>query len=350
MPIVKPFTDEQLRVAVNLQQHYEVWIEAQRSLAALPYGMQWKTVSGADYLYEITDRRGNGRSLGRRSAETEARHDAYRAEKAALQERRTRSGDRLAETSRLYRALRLPMIASEAAKILREADRRRLLGLQLLVIGTSAMAAYALEAGGRIGDAPDATDDFDLAWSGADDPLDAPGQPAVLWSLLKAVDSTYTVNTERSFQARNAAAYEVEILAAPSRIDGMRRRRDRPTPIPLPEQEWLLLGQPVARVVVARDASPARIVAPDPRWFALHKLWLAEQPKRDPLKRRKDALQGNALLGAAGEAMPRHPLDAEFETGLPVELRPFYDAWRSRSPDAPAERDWWRRENDSTET
>lgn len=191
MPIVKPFTDEQLRVAVNLQQHYEVWIEAERSLAALPYGMQWKTVSGADYLYEITDRRGNGRSLGRRSAETEARHDAYRAEKAALQERRTRSGDRLAETSRLYRALRLPMIASEAAKILREADRRRLLGLQLLVIGTSAMAAYALEAGGRIGDA---TDDFDLAWSGADDPLDAPGQPAVLWSLLKAVDSTYTVN------------------------------------------------------------------------------------------------------------------------------------------------------------
>lgn len=343
MQIVKPFTDEQLRVAVNLQQHYEVWIEAERSLAVLPYGMQWKTVSGADYLYEITDRRGNGRSLGRRSTETEARYDAYRSEKAALQDRRALSGDKLSETCRLYRALRLPMIASEGAKILREADRRQLLGSHLLVIGTNAMAAYALEAGGRIGDLPDETDDFDLAWSGADEPLDAPGQPAVLWSLLKAVDSTYTVNTERSFQARNASAYEVEILAAPSRVDGMRRRRDRPMPIPLPEQEWLLLGRPVTWVVAARDASPAQIVAPDPRWFAVHKLWLADQPKRDPLKRRKDALQGEALLSAAREAMPRYPLDATFEAGLPGELRPYYEAWRhesARSTGAPPARDW----------
>ena len=40
------------------------------------------------------------------------------------------------------------MLASAAGPILREADRRRLLGRDLLVVGTNAMPAYAIEAGG----------------------------------------------------------------------------------------------------------------------------------------------------------------------------------------------------------
>ncbi|MEQ9332076.1 MAG: GSU2403 family nucleotidyltransferase fold protein [Thalassobaculum sp.] len=336
---VHPFSDEQLRVAANLQQHYETWIETERALAALPYGMLWKTVSGRSYLYAMADRRGNGTSLGPRSPETEARYQAYQSEKARLQDRRRSGGDRLAETCRLYRALRLPMIASEAAKILREADRRQLLGSHLLVIGTNAMAAYALEAGGRIGDAPDATDDFDLAWAGREEATDDIDDRTTLWGLLKAVDATYTVNTERTFQARNSKAYEVEVLAAPSRIEGLRRRRDRPVPVPLPEQEWLLLGEPLGRVVVARDASPARIVAPDPRWFALQKLWLADQAKRDSLKRRKDSIQGAALLSALREAMPRFGLDRAFESGIPDELLPYYEAWKTGTAGR-IERDW----------
>src|SRR3546814_3117707 len=74
----------------------------------------------------------------------------------------------------------------------------------------------------------------DLAWTETDPQQDA----QIVWDLLKAVDATFTVNTERSFQARNAKAYEVEILAAPSRAANM-ARTDRPQPIPLPEQEWL---------------------------------------------------------------------------------------------------------------
>src|SRR3546814_3951594 len=95
--------------------------------------------------------------------------------------------------------------------------------------------------------------------------------------------------------ARNARAYEVELLVAPSRAETL-SDRDQPRPIPLEEQEWLLLGRPVDQVVGCRDGSPARIVAPDPRWFALHKLWMSEQAKRNPLKRPKDRKQGLALL------------------------------------------------------
>lgn len=314
-----------MRIAINLEQHYEVWIDAERALAALPYGMKWKHINNTDYLYALSDRIGNGKSLGRRSPETEAIHAGYLADKETITERCRKSSITLNQTCRQYRALMMPLLPSEAAKILREADRRRMLGTDLMVVGTVAMTAYALEMHGRIGGAPAETDDFDLAWLRAGSPDDA---TVPVWSLLKAVDSTYTVNTERTFQARNAAAYEVELLAAPSRVMA---RTDRPVPVPLPEQEWLLPGRRVSRVAVARDGSPARVVAPDPRWFALQKLWMADQDKRDPRKRPKDSKQGLALLECIHQALPGVRLDdADFLAAMPPDLQPYYDRFASR--------------------
>lgn len=328
MASVEPFSDEQARNLVNLRQRYEVWIEAERSFAALPYDLRRKTVSGREYLYEIADRTGNGKSLGPLTGEAEARLQTYRERKFALKERRAQTAALLDETCRLCRALRVPLLASEAGEILREADRRSLLGSHLMVVGTTALVAYAIEAGGFINDAPGETEDFDLSWTRQE--VTEGERP--LWSMLKAVDSTYTINAERGFQARNAKAYEVEILAAPSRVNGM-YRTDQPRPVALPEQEWLLLGTPVDHIVVCRDAAPARIFAPDPRWFALQKLWMSAQTKRNPLKRPKDAKQGIALLNAVDAAMPRFPLDAEFERSLPPELLPNFEMWQATRPE-----------------
>lgn len=324
MPKVEPFSDEQSRLLVNLEQRYQVWMEAERTLRDLPYDLRRKEIHGRAYLYEINDRGGNGRSLGPWSPAAEEKLEEYRARKVQAKQRRESSRVGVNEACRLYRALRLPMLASEAGAILREADRRRLLGEPLLLVGTNAMIAYAVEAGGIIREAPDETQDFDLAWTAKRKRDDK----STLWDMLKAVDPTFTVNTERSFQARNANAYEVEILVAPSRA-GTMARTDRPRPVPLAEQEWLLNGTPVDRVVACRDSLPARIVAPDPRWFALHKLWLSKQAKRSPLKRKKDAKQGLLLLEAVAETMPQYPLDDGFAASLPPELKEHFDAWQN---------------------
>src|SRR3546814_16891833 len=124
--------------------------------------------------------------------------------------------------------------------------------------------------------------------------------------MLKAVDSTFTVNTERPFQARNAKAYEVELLSAGSTIASM-HRHDQPKPIPLPEQEWLLPGTRISHVVVGRDGSPARLVVPDPRWFALQKLWMSAQGKRTQPQRGKDQIQAPRPLAATPGAIPPVP-------------------------------------------
>lgn len=324
---IHAFSDEQARAAINLAQRYDVWMEAKRALHALAYDLRIKTVGGRAYLYEIADRSGNGRSLGPLTDALQAKFDTYRAEKEMWQDRVAQSGAALAESCRLYRALKMPMLASEAGAILRQADQLRMLGSALLVVGTNALPAYALEARGFLIGAPDETDDFDLAWSALENE-DAGPQ---LWSLLKSVDSTYTVNTKRSFQARNARAYEVEILAAPSRAASM-SRTDRPKPVPLPEQEWLLNGSRVDHVVVCRDGSPARIVAPDPRWFALQKLWMSAQAKRNPLKRPKDRKQAMVLLAAITQTMPQFPTDANFVAELPVDLGPCWQFWIDNRP------------------
>lgn len=323
MAAIDPFSDEQARALINLEQRYHVWLEAERGLAALPYDLRRKDVGGRFYLYEIRDRSGNGTSLGPWSPEQQTRFDDYHAKKADLKLRRDSSRPQMEEAGKIARALRAPMLSSEAGEILREADKRGLLGAMVLVVGTNAMIAYAVEAGGFIRAAPDETQDFDLTWS-ATEPVE--GQP--LWSMLKAVDPTYTVNFERSFQARNAKAYEVEVLCAPSRTATM-SRQDNPRPFALPEQEWLLNGRPVDRVVVCRDGKPARLVTPDPRWFALQKLWMGAQAKRNPLKRSKDLKQGAALLDAIREAMPQYPLDEKFEAEIPEELMAGYSNWKS---------------------
>lgn len=332
---ITEFSDEQRRILINIEQHYSVWMEAERDLQKLPYGMKWSTRSGTDYLYQLIDRSGNAKSLGRRSLETEEFFSRYIQTKAELTGRKEASQVRLWETCAQYRSLRLPMIPSDAAKILREADRRHLLDGQLFVVGTNAMPAYFIEAGGRIVDAPDETDDFDMAWS-ASTKEQGPG----VLAMLKSVDRSYTVNAGRTFQARNAKAFKFELLAAPSTINNM-AKNDKPTPIALEEQEWLLLGRPISHIVVGRDGSPARLTVPDPRYFGLQKMWMAEKTDRDPLKKPKDDKQGVAILAAVKTAMPHYPMNEAFEASLPEQLQPYFLRWKNAYGSEPAAKLGW---------
>lgn len=321
------FNDEQLRVAANLRQYYGLWLETRRGLAELNYSLSWKEKDGTEYL-----RRRSGSSdttVGARSPETEAIMVRFQADQAMLAEQDDARTALLSDTCRQYLALRMGIIASPAAAILRAADIRGYMGTALMVVGTNAMAAYELEASSRFALGMDSTEDFDLAWAAGDNKTVlalSSKAPVSLLALLKSVDSTYTVNTERSFQARNKNAYEVELLVAPSRVETLPRTLGF-APIPMPEQEWLLQGTPVDQVVCGRDKTPARIVAPDPRWFAVHKLWMSEKPQRNPLKKPKDRNQGKALLKAIQQLMPHYPLDAGFCASLPPELAPHFEAW-----------------------
>lgn len=91
-------------------------------------------------------------------------------------------------------------------------------------------------------------------------------------------DDTFTINFKRTFRAPNAKAYEVEVLVAPSRGTSCTRPTSRGRRR-CPNRNGCCWDSPSIGVVLCRDATPVRIVAPDPRYFALQKLWLGRQAK-----------------------------------------------------------------------
>ena len=221
----------------------------------------------------------------------------------------------------MVRALGLGLAPSPAARLLRHFDRRGMLGPLLVVVGTIAMSAYEVEAGARIFSGFDATQDFDLAWRGLDALQLQTIAPVSLLGPLREVDPLFTRNTGRAFQAVSGK-YEVEILAAPSTWASF--PKGDLVPIPgMAEQEWLLLGTPLRHVIGAVDGTPAAVVAPDPRWMSLHKLWLSQKPQRQATKKPKDQAQGLLLMRAVIECMPAYPLDEAFISAVPAELKAY---------------------------
>ena len=333
-----PLSDEQLRIAANLELAYAPWVEAVRAWDALPNSLYWVTKNGRDYLSIKNAAYPNGTTLGVRSAETEAQFAQYYTERQALEQNLALTEKRLAEVLAQYRALKLPLASVLPGRILRELDIAQLLGQDLMLVGTNAFAAYELHARQRFLRGVGETEDFDLGWcrgsaislsSARSRPIGSP-----LLSVLRKMDSTYRVNPRKPYQARNAAGYEVELLAAPSAQAFLSADEVFSPMASLPEQEWLLKGRALFHVAGTRDGKAAPLFVPDPRWMALHKLWLADKPERrqsQPLKADKDRLQGEILLDAVAQFMPDYPLDLDFVLALPEELLGHFNAWaRSR--------------------
>ena len=228
--------------------------------------------------------------------------------------------------------LRLPSIPDRQAEILRKLDIEGLLGTDLMVVGTNAFVAYELAAGARFPTGNEETEDFDMAWCrGTKASLLGLGAnitgKKTLFAVLKSLDSSYQINPRKPYQAVNKTGYEVELLAAPSTHPLPKFEPFEPM-VTLIEQEWLLQGMPLSVVVATVRGRACPLYVPDPRWMALHKLWLAKKPERNPAKKAKDHRQGEVLLDATRFFLiDSHPLNLDFVLSLPEELQPHFNAW-----------------------
>jgi hypothetical protein len=243
-----------------------------------------------------------------------------------LEERRAGIEKRLAEFAPAWRALRLPAIDRTAGNVLRAFDLAEFVGKSVLVIGTYALKAYEVEAAAAVAAGMDATEDLDFTLF-VDELTADPDLPRRLLLTLKRVDSTFVVNVRSAKTAVNRNGYRIDLLvnrAAAEKISAARPW----TPEALEGQDWLLLGKPVSVVLIDFDGRPAPVAAPDPRYFALQKLWLSERPDRPAIKRTKDKSQGEALLRAVSAHMPHYPLDERFAAALPAPLKEHFPPLR----------------------
>jgi hypothetical protein len=309
--------------------------------------------ASGDYLVIKRHSKDNGTTIGVRNSETEAKLASYLEERSAVATARSLTEAALIEIIRQYKALKLPRAMPKASRIFRELDIASLLGTDLMLVGTNAFVAYQIEAGCRFEGFADETEDFDLAWcrqSGVSlmasstasltASLTALSQIAILPSLLSVlqkIDRQYRINRAKPYRAIDSEGYEVELLVAPT-IYATLGKDEQFSPMPgLIEQEWLLRGTPVRHVVISRDDKTCPVYAPDPRWMALHKLWLADKPERNANKRDKDRMQGNILLDAIrGYMTISYPLDLDFVLNLPEELIAHFNRWAEQNDFVPA--------------
>ncbi len=97
-----------------------------------------------------------------RSPETEKILKEFRKNKQQLKERLESLKNRMKEQARFCKAAMIQRVPRVAAEILRLLDRQKLLGRNVLIVGTNALYAYEAAAGAFVETSITATEDLDI--------------------------------------------------------------------------------------------------------------------------------------------------------------------------------------------
>ncbi len=320
----------QLRVSVDLRQTWETYREARRNASKYAGGMAWKVVGEREYLIRVINRRGGTKSLGPRSPETEAVFHEFVAGKARAKEREAALSLSLKEFAGMARGVLLNRVPSVVTAVLRKLDDYKLLGKNLMVIGTHAMYGYESTAGVRFDSGLMATTDIDFLWDARSTLklalLDDDVAEAGVLAILRKVDHSFEPVGKGGFRAANKAGFHVDLVKQAPEPPW---RKDEPeriaagdlTPSWLHHIKWLLASEKFQSVVIGQDGLPAPIVCPDPRAFAVYKQWLSTQADREAGKKKRDQQQAAATIALVRERFPHLPLDVNAERMFPVEAR-----------------------------
>lgn len=81
-------------------------------------------------------------------------------------------------------------------------------------------------------------------------------------------------------------------------------RTDDLMPAEIKNLQWLVSAPKFDQIVIGADGFPALMVVPDPRAFAVHKLWVSHQTDRDAVKKKRDRSQALAVCKLIHQYMP----------------------------------------------
>ena len=313
---MRALTHQQRLHLINSEQLFENYREALHQSRTYAYGLRWKRVRGVDYLFRERDRRGNGKLLGRRNPETEARLRQFHDRKAAAKQRLAQIKAQLDEQARLNKALRLGRVLRVVARILRALDEARL-GDAFTVLGTQALYAYEAHAGVQLlaSSEVDVLDDTRQRLTLVSHRLEGQG----LLGLLKKADRSFECVRRQGFRAANAGQFMVDVVIAPQPLH-------QAEPITFAEEDlvaaevlglqWLLNVPALETVAIDEHGWPVPFRVPDPRAFAFHKAWLSQRIDREPVKKPRDLAQACAMAQLIRDTLPQYTF-AEPPMALP---------------------------------
>lgn len=293
---------------------FEAHEEALAEAAQVRGGMYWHRgpATSPDTFYLVrTSPGGAEKSLGPRSTDTEAIYARFCDRKQRAEERLSGLKAALTDHQRMNRALRVGRVDPMVVDILTRLSSSSL-SEYFRVVGTHALYAYEAAAGVVLDDDAIATRDIDLLWDVRKRMRFATALAQLdssMLGVLQKVDSSFKVRNLQKYTAVNKDGFEVDILRR-------ERMADDPHPIRLSDDEddfWvtqaqnaqMLLDSPAfSAVIVASNGKMARMHTLHPLAFAKFKRWMSVLPSREGLKRRRDALQADAVESLVRQYLP----------------------------------------------
>lgn len=317
-------TSEQRRIFIDTEQLYSAYRSAVDAASAYKGGMHWKKAKGKEYLFKSMDRFGNGRSLGPRSPTTEEIFSSFQAGKQKANDRLRHLKQRLNDQARYVKAARIQRVPATLARILRVLDRENLLGKQIKVIGTNALYAYESLAGVFFKRSMTATQDADILWDIRPKltlVTDQANNRLGFLNLIQKADNSFEPLLPGGYRATNKDGYIVDLIKAeprpPSKVEKTRMGgEDDLSATEIRNLQWLLSSPTIKQTVLGEDGQPAIMAVPDPRSYAIHKMWLSRQFDRNPLKKHRDEEQAIVVVRLISRYLPQYQLN-------PTDLKMF---------------------------
>ena len=303
-------SNEQSRESIDAKQMFEAFEDAKTRADQYKGSMAWKTVSGKDYLYRKYDSYGDWKSLGPKSEDTQAKYKAFIEGKEEAKERLSSIKAHLDVRAKFAKAARINRVPLIVAKITRELDRSGLLD-SISIVGTNAIYAYEEMAACRVSSGLMATSDVDFLWdSRSKISLASKGKLTGFLDLIKKADKSFE-RTKALYRAVNKDGFMVDLIKAePKDVIRSIEREQMGDHYDLKASgigslRWLINSPKVETVAIDQQGYPFRMSVPDPRCFAIHKLWLSEQPTRRAEKAMRDRAQAIAVAEIIIDRLPQ---------------------------------------------
>jgi hypothetical protein len=304
-------TNAQFKSVIDSEQLYSALKSAQAAIGETKGGMHWKTVSGRDYLYRTSDRFGTAKSLGVRSDETELLYTNFMEKKSSSKERLDALSQKMKVQAKINVAHRVGHVSNDVASICMLLEKAQLMGSNIEIIGTNAMHAYAALAGVRFSDEIMETSDVDLLWNHKSklkiatiNDLRDEG----LLGILQRTDKSFKIMEKQNFRAVANSGFMVDLIrqtpTPPWKIEPDKFFEGDLVAVDIWNMKWMLGAPKISPPVIAMNGQVFSMTVPDPRAFAMFKLWLSQSDERDAKKKKRDFYQAKAVIHLIQEKLP----------------------------------------------
>lgn len=300
----------QAKTVIDSEQVFSAWRDAQQEAHSVRGGMHWKTISGREYLYRTIGKK--YKSLGPRDEKTETLLHDFIQRKARADEKLKLLTDKVQTLSKVNAVYRVGHVPNEVADVCIALDAAGLLDTNITIIGTNAMHAYEAMGGVRFPAEIMATVDMDLLWNHRSK-LSVATTEAIetggLLGILRKADRSYDIKPNQAFRAQSSRGYMVDLIRQmpdPPWADEPDRFFEQDlVATDIWNMKWMLGAPRILQTAIAIDGRPFRIASPDPRAFAMFKLWLGTDCKdRERLKRNRDIAQADAVITLIQDRLP----------------------------------------------